>query len=84
MDILGCALAYNLSFLLKFCMLYITLLIVRKRDKVIRESFFLKINSETLHGFKKFVAFASTGLYMSCLEWWITEIFTIIAVLLSV
>lgn len=83
-DLVGCACAFNLAFVFKFLVIQKMTATVAIKDQSIRESFYLNIGWDTLVGFKSFVSLSTSGLFLSCLEWWVIEALSILSGLISV
>jgi Na+-driven multidrug efflux pump len=84
LDLLGCALAFNLSFVVKFIALRYLVSILSRNDPAIREGLFIRINHETFEDFYSFMKLSTNGLFLCCLEWWVTEAMAIMSGLISV
>ena len=77
LELLGCAMAVNLVYFFKFLMTKVVVDYYKKTLVDLRESFFVRIDSETFDEYRAFLKLATAGLLLSCLEWWIGEAMTL-------
>lgn len=77
LELLGCAMAVNLVYFFKFLMTKVIVDYYKKTLVDLRESFFIRIDSDTFDEYRAFLKLATAGLLLSCLEWWIGEAMTL-------
>mmetsp|Transcript_2014 Transcript_2014/g.3564 ORF Transcript_2014/g.3564 Transcript_2014/m.3564 type:complete len:197 (-) Transcript_2014:331-921(-) len=65
--------AYNIAFVFKFAVLKVLVAQLSKDDRSIRESVFLRIDRETLKGYRLFFNLSMAGLFLACVEEWTNE-----------